>query len=487
MLHMAGAANRSLDGAEESCGQLLARMLLLGARAADKALEACLGPKTRAGVARRSSWSSVPPTVAPEQLAVDIDNEAGLQAIKSVQRCYRGKLGRRSVVALSEEVTMSSQLDIKVDDDDQVTHVNDYAMNGVLGQGAYGIVYRAKGVLDPHARGDVAIKVLNRSVLKRKKMGKGTAFDGVLKEISVMKTLCHPNCVQLFEVIDDKTHDCMYLVMEFVAGGDLAAPINRKEHVPEALMRGWMRDAVLGLEHLHSYSILHRDIKPENILWDAVHKRAKLADFGVSSISEGGQHKDYVRATAGTPAFYAPEMCGDDKTGSRVYSGRAADIWALGVCVYMWMFHRLPFEAPTVFMLMEAIRDGELQLDTQAYEATPELLELLRGLLAKKPQHRLRIKDLRRSAWLTDGRSEPLPVPQNMATGHQTVHKGELQEILKQAVTQIRVENKFKQASQVSKSTGKRFLEKVKPAAPPPAAAAPPGGAPRRHPGMLKR
>jgi hypothetical protein len=261
MLHMAGAANRSLDGAEESCGQLLARMLLLGARAADKALEACLGSKTRAGVARRSSWSSVPPTVAPEQLAVDIDNEAGLQAIKSVQRCYRGKLGRRSVVALSEEVTMSSQLDIKVDDDDQVTHVNDYAMNGVLGQGAYGIVYRAKGVLDPHARGDVAIKVLNRSVLKRKKMGKGTAFDGVLKEISVMKTLCHPNCVQLFEVIDDKTHDCMYLVMEFVAGGDLAAPINRKEHVPEALMRGWMRDAVLGLEHLHSYSILHRDIK----------------------------------------------------------------------------------------------------------------------------------------------------------------------------------------------------------------------------------
>ena len=112
-------------------------------------------------------------------------------------------------------------------------------------------------------------------------------------------------------------------------------------------------------------------------------------------------------------------------------------------------------------------------------------------MLAKKPQHRLRIKDLRRNAWLTAGRSAPLPQPQNMATGHQTVQKGELQEILRQAVTQIKVENKFKQAQHVSKSTGRRFLDKVKPAAPPAAAAAPPaqppGGAPRRHPAMLKR
>ena len=103
-------------------------------------------------------------------------------------------------------------------------------------------------------------------------------------------------------------------------------------------------------------------------------------------------------------------MCGDDKTGARVYSGRAADIWALGVCVYMWMFHRLPFEAPTVFMLMEAIRDGQvgatawararvgvrvggpnpnpypnpnpnqLELDSGAYAATPELVELVRDI-----------------------------------------------------------------------------------------------------------
>ena len=52
-----------------------------------------------------------------------------------------------------------------------------------------------------------------------KKQGTGTALDGVLKEIGVMKKLRHPNCVQLYEVIDDATEDALYMVMEFCAGG----------------------------------------------------------------------------------------------------------------------------------------------------------------------------------------------------------------------------------------------------------------------------
>ena len=59
-------------------------------------------------------------------------------------------------------------------------------------------------------------------------------------------------------------------------GGDLAAPINEKRALTEATLRGWMRDAVLGLEHLHAHNILHRDIKPENLLWDNRCQQASL-------------------------------------------------------------------------------------------------------------------------------------------------------------------------------------------------------------------
>ena len=69
----------------------------------------------------------------------------------------------------------------------------------------------------------------------------------------------------------------------------------------------WMRDVVLGLEHLHHSGVCHRDLKPENILWDASAQRAKLADFGVSAICGEGRAGDYVRGTSGTPAFFAPE------------------------------------------------------------------------------------------------------------------------------------------------------------------------------------
>ena len=151
-----------------------------------------------------------------------------------------------------------------------------------------------------------------RSALKRIRHGKGTALDSALREIAVMKRLRHPNVVQLIEVIDDPARDELYLVMELVTGGTLAEPIAKGQVSSEATLVRWMRDVVLGLEHLHLSGVVHRDLKPENLLWDKAAQRAKLADFGAAAICAEGPAGDYVRGTAGTPAFFAPEMCGDD-------------------------------------------------------------------------------------------------------------------------------------------------------------------------------
>ena len=220
----------------------------------------------------------------------------------------------------------------RVKHEEVLTRLNEYRIGREIGRGAYGTVLKARKPKQP----EVAIKVAKRSALKRIRHGKGTALDSALREIAVMKRLSHPNVVQLIEVIDDPARDELYLVMELVTGGTLAEPIAKGQVSSEATLVRWMRDVALGLEHLHLSGVVHRDLKPENILWDKAAQRAKLADFGAAAICAEGPAGDYVRGTAGTPAFFAPEMCGDDsemrgdesemcgddRTRARGYSGK---------------------------------------------------------------------------------------------------------------------------------------------------------------------
>ena len=76
--------------------------------------------------------------------------------------------------------------------------------------------------------------------------------------------------------------------------------------------------------------------------------------------------------------------CGDDATGARGFSAKAADCWALGVCLYMWLYLKPPFEAPTLYLLLEEIRQKDPPFDA-AVVVSEGLMELLLGLLARKP------------------------------------------------------------------------------------------------------
>ena len=98
------------------------------------------------------------------------------EAARSMQRLYRGKLARTHADAVRQrEVLMKTKVKVKMNKDEQITQLNDYKVGKILGQGAYGIVYKASGP----EHGEVAVKVLNRAVLSKKKQGEGTALDGV--------------------------------------------------------------------------------------------------------------------------------------------------------------------------------------------------------------------------------------------------------------------------------------------------------------------
>lgn len=143
---------------------------------------------------------------------------------------------------------------------------------------------------------------------------------------------------------------------------------------------------------MHDQGVVHRDIKPDNLLLteDDV---LKIVDFGVSEIFE---KSDVMRTakSAGSPAFLPPELCvarhGD-------VSGKAADIWSMGVSLYCLRYGRIPFERSGVLEMYEAIKTETIKVDP---DDGKDFVDLMSKLLEKDPEKRIEMSDLRVSRTL---------------------------------------------------------------------------------------
>eukprot|EP00698_Gefionella_okellyi_P016758 TRINITY_DN4816_c0_g1_i2.p1 TRINITY_DN4816_c0_g1~~TRINITY_DN4816_c0_g1_i2.p1 ORF type:complete len:403 (+),score=70.18 TRINITY_DN4816_c0_g1_i2:108-1316(+) len=279
--------------------------------------------------------------------------------------------------------------------------VNQYIFGDDLGSGAFSKVKLCTSTEDEL---EYAVKMMNKSILARRRFGLGqtSALDSVKREIAILKKLNHENVVRLYEIIDDPSSEKLYLVMEHMPGGALMSERSTNAPLPEDTVWKYMRDIVSGLEYLHKQKVLHRDIKPSNLLLGA-DGRVKISDFGVSQLFDGDD--DSLTRTAGSPAYTAPEIC-NQSTSS--FSGRAADIWALGVSMHMLLFGRLPFIADSVPDLYHAIL--EQSIDISSLNVSPLLQNLLEQLLDKNPETRITLPQLRNHDWLTKSGTRPLPV-----------------------------------------------------------------------------
>jgi serine/threonine protein kinase len=174
-------------------------------------------------------------------------------------------------------------------------------------------------------------------------------FDNIFREISHLRLLDHANVVSLFHVVKDKRK--LLLIMEDAGKLSLAGLLRRTNTLPEAQARPLFRQLLQAVVHCHSRSICHRDIKLENILVDQ-DQRLRLIDFGFSA--KCGQK---LRTFCGTPPYMAPELA------SKVpYYGEPADMWALGVLLYLMLFGKFPFRATSEKELYRLIQQGRFEM-----------------------------------------------------------------------------------------------------------------------------
>ncbi|KAJ1702979.1 hypothetical protein LUZ63_002758 [Rhynchospora breviuscula] len=208
------------------------------------------------------------------------------------------------------------------------TCVGKYELGRTLGEGTSAKVKFARNTQNGEA---VAIKIIDRDKVLRHKMD-----DQIKTEIKSMKLIKHPNVVQLHEVLASRTK--IYMVIDFVDGGELFDKIAKQGHLTEDEARKYFQQLIDAIDYCHSRGVYHRDLKPENLLLDS-HGVLKVSDFGLSALAHV-REDGLLRTACGTPNYVAPEVLSD-----KGYDGRASDIWSCGVILFVLLAGYLPFEA----------------------------------------------------------------------------------------------------------------------------------------------
>ncbi|KAJ1515000.1 SIK kinase 3 [Coelomomyces lativittatus] len=169
--------------------------------------------------------------------------------------------------------------------------------------------------------------------------------DILLSEVKLMMRLNHPNIIKLYQVIDTEA-EC-FIIMDYAAGGEFVDYLASKGRLTEAEARHYFRQLVSAVHHCHSANLVHRDLKLENLLLTH-HQELLLSDFGLGRTFY--KKEDLMYTFCGTPSYAAIELI-----QHRPYCGMPADVWSMGVILFVMCSGSMPFFGTTLSSLYKRI------------------------------------------------------------------------------------------------------------------------------------
>ena len=183
-------------------------------------------------------------------------------------------------------------------------------------------------------------------VLKKVTLIDRNQLDHTKTERDILQNVHNPFLMKMHYAF--QTEDKLYMVMDFLNGGELFFHLRKEQSFDEERIRFYAAEIILGLEALHKAGIVYRDLKPENILLDE-EGHIRLTDFGLSKQGIFKLNKDQTTTICGTPEYLAPEIVIGEG------HGKAVDWWSLGILMFEMFVGRPPFQNPNKMQLLYTI------------------------------------------------------------------------------------------------------------------------------------
>ncbi|KAA8914291.1 kinase-like domain-containing protein [Sphaerosporella brunnea] len=255
-------------------------------------------------------------------------------------------------------------------------------LTGILGIGAYGVVYSAVDVFTCTL---FAVKALTKNGLDARQK----RFQQ--REIALhLKASAHPNVVSLVKIVE--TSDCTFVIMEYCPEGDLFTNITERGHYVgnDELARRVFLQLLDAVEYCHSLGIYHRDLKPENVLVCSHGLEVKLADFGLATTDS--YTNDFG---CGSTFYMSPECQQSSSRTVNCYASAPNDVWSLGVILVNLTCGRNPWKRASQSDSTYRAYLKDRQFLRTILPLSPGLNSILQRVFEPNPQKRISIPELR--------------------------------------------------------------------------------------------
>ncbi len=245
-----------------------------------------------------------------------------------------------------------------------------YSLGKELGKGAMGVVYRGRDeVLDR----TVALKQLSVRLA-----GDDEYASRFRREAKALARLTHPNVVQVHDLVE--TDGRLWMVLEFVDGGDLAAHLQSGGRLSAGEAVKIVISVARGLAYAHNQGVIHRDLKPGNILLTG-ELEPKISDFGIAKLTQSSRITQ-IGSVLGSPPYMSPEQCSGGPVDART------DIYALGITLYELVTGQVPFDGDTSTVLARHIVEQPRRPADIIPGISQDFEDVVLGMLAKNPDQR---------------------------------------------------------------------------------------------------